>query len=747
MPSWIRGAPCRLLFAVFLSLLTGVSAAQEKDFQVNRLSAAPVIDGRIGDSEWNAAVRVSDLHQVRPVEFTTPSERTVWYIGYDDKALYVAAHAYDSDPSEISAQKLRQGSSLDSDDIMTVLIDAFNNKRSGYAFTLNPNGVRAEAIYATATKPSDQWDGIWRGAAMIVDDGWTMEMAIPFNTITFDPANDTWGINFSRKIRRKAEDISWQSRSGEVNPTVSGEVSGFTGLSQGLGLDVIPSASSTYTNDREANTTDADFNPSLDINYKLTPSVSGLLTFNTDFAATEVDGRQLDLQRFSLFFPEKRSFFLTDFDIFQFGGVSTGTGFGSGTIGVKSGNNGLAFFSRTVGLTSDRKPVDIIGGTKISGRIGDVDFGALYIHQDEYIVVDDDTGAEEFVDASDLMVGRVSTGVLEESSLGAIATFGDPGSSADSSLAGVDFLYRNTRIGANRSMQGDFWLQKTDNEGASEDDLAWSASISFPARLGFEGGFQVQEVGANFDPKMGFANRTGVRLYGGEFSHRRNRPGDVFVRTISHGIGLTRWEYLDTGFVQSQELDLELFGSQSSEGDFMVVRYKFLKERLLIGEQPLEDIGILIPPGEYSFERVRAAIFTADHRKIWVGTRVSTGDFFNGDLLTIEPEISWTPSDHLNFVLSYSYSKYDFPGQSATTRQISLQNVISFNSRLSLVTLAQYDNISEDLGINSRLRYNLSAGQDIWFVINHNMLRDPLDDRFRSTQTVAAAKIRYTFRY
>ncbi|MFT5501267.1 MAG: hypothetical protein ACI88G_001401, partial [Woeseiaceae bacterium] len=633
MPSWILRTVCKLLFVIYLPLLTSVGAAQEKGFQIERLSAAPVIDGRIGDSEWAAAARVSDLHQVRPVEFTTPSERTVWYVGYDDKALYIAAYAYDSNPSEISAQKLRQGSSLDSDDIMTVIIDAFNNKRSGYAFTLNPNGVRAEAIYATATRPSDEWDGIWRGAAMIVADGWTMEMAIPFNTITFDPANDTWGINFSRKIRRKAEDIGWQSRSGEINPTVSGEVSGFTGISQGLGLDVIPSASTVYTNDRDANVTDSEFNPSLDINYKLTPSVSGLLTFNTDFAATEVDGRQLDLQRFSLFFPEKRSFFLTDFDIFQFGGVSTGTGFGSQTIGVKSGNNGLAFFSRTIGLTSDRKPVDIIAGTKVSGRIGDVDFGALYIHQDEYIVVDEDTGDQEFVDASDLMVARVATGVLEESSLGAIATYGDPGSNLDSSLAGVDFLYRNTRIGANRSLEGNFWVQKSDNEGLSGDDVAWSATVSLPAQLGFEGGFQLQEVGANFDPKMGFANRTGVRLYGGEFSHRRNRAGDVFIRTISHGIGFKRWEYLDTGFVQSQELDLELFGSQSGEGDFMVFRYKFQKEGLLIGEQPLEDIGIFIPPGEHSFERVRGAIFTADHRKIWIGMRFGTGGFFNGDLL------------------------------------------------------------------------------------------------------------------
>ena len=150
------------------------TSMEEKRFRVNRIATAPLIDGRIGDSEWAGAARVSDLHEVEPVEFTSPSERTVWYFAYDDKALYVAAHAYDSEPDEIVARTLRQGGNLGSDDTLSILIDPFNNKRSGYSFTLNPNGVRAEAIYATATRPSDEWDGIWRGAATTVDDGWTI---------------------------------------------------------------------------------------------------------------------------------------------------------------------------------------------------------------------------------------------------------------------------------------------------------------------------------------------------------------------------------------------------------------------------------------------------------------------------------------------------------------------------------------------------------------------------------------------
>jgi hypothetical protein len=736
-----------ILVAACLTFVVGGVAAQEtaieeKRFRINRIAEAPDIDGQINAAEWAGAARLSDLHEVEPVEFTTPSERTVFYAAFDDKALYIAGYAYDSEPGDISARVLRQGGSLFSDDTMGVIIDAFNNKRSGYSFTLNPNGVRGEAIYATPTRPSDDWDGIWRGASQIVEDGWTMEMAIPFNTITFDPENETWGINFQRRVARKAERMSWQSRNGQTNPTVSGEVYGFENLSQGIGLDIIPSASSVYIDDHINSSSDSEFNPSIDISYKLTPSINALLTINTDFAATEVDGRQLDLQRFSLFFPEKRSFFLTDFDIFQFGGIPSGGGFGNRVTGMRSGNNGLAFFSRRIGLTSDREQVDIIAGTKLSGRIGNFDVGTLYIRQDEYL-----TNDEERVAESDLLVTRVSRGILEESSVGAIYTQGDPGSNVDSSLVGADFLYRNTRFGTNRSMLGNFWIQKSDNDGVDGDDVAWSATLGFPSRLGLEGGIQIHEVEENFDPALGFASRTGVRLYGGELGYRRIRDGGPFIREVSHSMEIARWEYLDSGFVQSEEIETVPISLRSREGDFWRIDVKFQKEGLLPGEQPLDRIGIEVPAGEHSFERVGMFLRTASHRKLGIQFRIDDGGWFNGDKFHLGPEVEWKPNEHLAFSLKYDYNKFKFPGAEAITRQITFENEIAFNSKWSLVTLAQFDNISDDIGINSRLRLNLSAGQDVWFVINHNMDRDPLDDRFRSVQSVAAVKIRYTFRY
>ena len=150
--------------AIPLLLLANAHAAQDiqmgdKRFRIHRITSTPQIDGELGQNEWADATKVADLHEVQPVEFSAPSERTEWYVAYDNRFLYIAAHAYDSEPDAIVAQTLRQGGRLNSDDFLRVIIDAFNNKRSGYSFTLNPNGVRAEAIYATPTRPSADWDG------------------------------------------------------------------------------------------------------------------------------------------------------------------------------------------------------------------------------------------------------------------------------------------------------------------------------------------------------------------------------------------------------------------------------------------------------------------------------------------------------------------------------------------------------------------------------------------------------------
>ncbi len=724
----------KIIFPIaMLCLVVTPVAAQQDSLPVGQTNQPPNLDGLIDSDEWSDAAILGDLHQVEPVEYSQPSERTEFRFMFDEDNLYIAGRAWESQPQRISADTLRQGGSISSDDHMAILLDAFNNKRSGYLFQVNANGVRADGIYTNGTNLSDDWQGVWQTSARKLDDGWSMEMAIPFKTLTFDPNNSVWGLNAWRYLARNNETIAWKSESGETNPTAAGELSGMRNLSQGVGLDVVPSFSATRSQDHQVNTSDSALNPSLDVTYKLTPSMNLTATINTDFSATEVDGRQLDLSRFSLFFPEKRSFFLTDFDIFSFGDDgASGPGRGSGS----RGTNGMPFFSRRIGLNAAREPVDLTGGIKLSGRQGDYDIGALVIRQEQ-------NGA---VDATDLAVVRLARTVFDESNLGAIFTYGDPLSNDRSSTLGIDFQYRNDQLPNNRSLQAVSWIQKSSNPGLDGDDLAWKLGINLPSRDSWQAEANVSELQENFDPRLGFANRVGVRNYSASAGLNQVFRDRSFPQRVTTSLAFDRWDFLDTGDLQEESLQLTTSLS-SSAGDNIQLRVQEEKQGLLPGERPLRRIGIDTPAGEYSYTRWRIHARSTQSRSFSASVAIDGGGYYQGDREGISTSFDWHPSPRLFFGASYSLSHYDFPGVTATTRVTSFDNEIVFSPALSLVSLVQWDNLSDQMGINVRLRWEMAPGNDIWVVANHNMIDQDEDLRFTDQQTDLAFKIRYTFRY
>jgi hypothetical protein len=454
-----------------LCLAAGTAAAQgnavlldpgQKTVRVVRTATPPVIDGDLSDVVWATAAVVDDLHQVSPTEYAEPYEHTEVYILYDDDALYVAARLYDTEPDLITARNLRQNDNIGQDDRFYVTIDPFNDRRSGYFFGLNPNGVRADGLYRNVSEFYGDWDTIFDAAAGRFEGGWTAEIEIPFKSISFDPTTDTWGLNFSRSVVRKNEVIAWVSRNRAYNPAVSGLAIGFGGLKQGVGLEVVPSLAASNRKNFVTGVTDSNVEPSLDLAYRLTPQLNASLTINTDFSATEVDDRQVNLTRFGLFFPEKRDFFLREADIFEFGGI--GGQRQSMIPGLNTlAQNGRPFFSRRIGLSRTGEIVDLDYGGKLSGRIGRWELGALSIRQDDF----------GLVNADNLSVVRAKLGVLEESNVGVIATEGNPTANLDNTLAGIDFLYRNTRLPGGRSLETDVRYQQSDTEGIADDDAAY----------------------------------------------------------------------------------------------------------------------------------------------------------------------------------------------------------------------------------------------------------------------------------
>ncbi|HJR70243.1 MAG TPA: DUF5916 domain-containing protein [Gammaproteobacteria bacterium] len=723
--------------------------APVKNVRVQRAAEPPTIDGVLDEEVWLRAPVIDDFHQITPVEFDAPSERTEVYVLYDRDALYIGARLYDSEPGLINARILRQGQAIGSDDRFFVHIDPFNNRRSGYLFGVNPNGVRYDGIFEGVTQRRFDWDGIWQAAANVTPEGWVVEIEIPFKTISFDPQALSWRMNFARNIERNNEGMAWMSRNRNTDLSTMGDATGISQIEQGRGLDVVPSMS---VSDRRAIGTtpgDSAAEPSVDVYYKITPQLNASLTLNTDFSATEVDDRQVNLTRFSLFFPERRDFFLQDVDIFQFGRLS---------------QDGRPFFSRRIGIGSAGQVVPIDVGAKISGRIGRFDVGTLAVRQEAY----DNTfgGTTTTVDATTAFVGRVAANVLEESSVGMIVTQGDTISNLDNSVVGVDFRYVNSQLIGGRALEGDAWLQQSDSENLVGDDTAWGLGVSLPSNTGLRGEVGLSRIEANFNPALGFVRRRGIDQTSFNVGNTW-RPRDGAIRTISTGLNANRIEYLDEnpvfGSLQSQGVGLQVLNLEFDSQDGLGLNVNNSKEGLR--EPFMVSRGVTIPEGVYSFDTVNLQLRSGDQRAFGGGLFLNDGEFYDGERKGFTTFVGWR-SPHFRANLNYQYNEVAFPGKGSqmlangqtrctrpdcdfVTRVVRLSLEAIFSSKLSWINLIQYDNVSDTIGINSRLHWIPQAGREGFLVLNHNLREEPLrpDTDYHTSLAEVTLKYSYTFRF
>lgn len=719
---------------IIVLILCGIAPAaeaqgNEKRTGISRTEVAPVIDGYLDEPLWAAAVVVDDLHQASPVEFSAASEKTIFLLTYDDDALYVGVRVFEQNPEDITAKVLRNGRGLRSEDRVKVILDPFNDKRSGYDFETNANGVRHDGLYKGSSIDFN-WDGIWDVQSQRNDEGWTAEMRIPFKTLSFGEEVD-WGLNLTREIVRHNERITWSSRDGNYDPAVAGTLSGLSGIDQGMGLDIVPSVN--FTNQRlySPSSDSAEAEPSLDVYYKLTSGLNASLTLNTDFSATEADGRQVNLTRFGLFFPEKRSFFLRESDIFEFGGI--GGNDNSVTYSRADLENGRPYFSRRIGLSGTGEPVDLDVGAKVSGRVGRFNLGMMAIRQDEF----------EDVDAGDIVVARATANVLSESAVGFIVTSGDPRSNRDNSLVGADFQYQNSRLSQGRRLAADAWYQQSSTTGLEGDDSSFGVSLNMPNRIGWRGGLSALEIQENFFPAVGFVNRAGVRQFRVNAGYTYQHNGER-VRSIFAGVDAQRTNEIDGG-LQSEKIVLRLFEIESPAEDRLKLRHEIQTENL---QQPFEiSDGVIIAAGVYDFDNTIVVFESSEARNLDVGLEYKFGEFFDGDISSISGSFGWRPSEHLRIAASYSVDDVNLPSGSFETRLASTEIEIAFSNTVFWTNLLQYDNVSDSVGINSRLQWSPQAGRNVYFVVNHNFVERPLDSEFHSTATDLTLKFDYTFRF
>jgi hypothetical protein len=739
-------AALALLSCAAVAQPLGDAARVVKSVEIPQLADRPTVDGVLDEASWSRAALIEDFHQVFPEEYGTPTQPTEVRVFYTEDALYVGARMVEGDAGRITDRVLRQGQSLDADDVFAVILDPYLDRRNGYRFEVNPNGVRWEGLFQNIIEVESNWDGIWEARAQKDDDGWTAEIRIPFQSLSFNPDSASWGVNFNRIRRSSNENIAWMSNNRELNPSTAGTATGLQGLRQGVGLDVVPSMnlrrSKTYG---PGGFTDTRSEPQLDLFYKITPQLNASLTLNTDFSATEVDDRQVNLTRFNLFFPEKRDFFLRDVDIFEFGQIGSGgfnnlSGTGSAAITAPARQNARPFFSRRIGLSAGGQTIDLDGGVKVSGRVGDWNLGTLVIRQDE----------AEDLQSQDLFVGRTVLNVGSRTQVGAIATDGNPQGDLDNSLVGADIRYRNTAFHGN-TIELSTYYQETETEGvANEDNASYGVNFFLPNAQGWQALYQYKRVEENFFPALGYVNVNDIEDHHMNVGYRHFfSPGDFF-RSAALLLETYRAENLGDGSLNNQNVGLRLTSFTNTNDSYWtrVVQYKeALAVPFTIYRASDGSRTITIPAGDYSWTEGFVGFSWGGHRRVSGGLQLWSGDYYDGEHLQAGGNLTWRPNRHFAFTLTSTSNRIELPDGDFTLRLYGLNVQYAFSSTLSWSNLIQYDNVSENAGFNSRLHWIPRAGQQAFLVLNRGLSDLNKDNHFEPTFADLSLKFNYTFRF
>ncbi|MCK5851682.1 carbohydrate binding family 9 domain-containing protein [bacterium] len=706
---------------ILILIFSGIGRTQVRDSVISYFTdKAPKIDGLVVENIWQKAALIDQFIQRQPDTGQPMTEKTEFFVAYDRQNIYFAFKCWD-DPTKITAKELARDANLRYDDKLQIIIDTFLDRRNAYWFQINPRGSIGDALVSqNGSKFNKSWDGLWEGKAHITDYGYEGEIAIPFKTLSFRAGQTTWGFKIIRQISRKNETGYWPVANLDTytfQVSDAGDLTGLMDLSQGIGLDVIPYGLVGADN-KEDQKTSAVGDVGLDAFYQITSGIKAALTINTDFAQTEVDDRRVNLTRFPLFFEEKRDFFLDGSGYYNFG---------------LEGNSSYAralipFFSRRIGLDSEGNPVPIIGGLKVTGQAGAWNFGLLNITDNS------EKGRNNYT------IARVSRNLGGQSFLGVIGTNGNSLGDENNNLIGVDLKLGTSTFLGNKNLSGVLFGLKSNTTGINNSDYAYGFTASYPNDFLFlTGGFH--EIGENFHAGIGFVPRTGIRqaYFTGGIGPR---PKDYGILQINSGVQIDYTTGLRNELL-TRELGILPFEIELISGDKLRIAasnsYELLKNDFDI--QPDHTI----PAGIYSFNRFYAEAESAKRRDFWASINFGTGEFFNGNRDEYSVAISYKVAVPLYLGMQYDYNHVTLPDGSFDTKVSRLNIDILFNTDIFLYNYIQYDNISKNLGWQSRFVWILSPGKELFFVWK-SVSYDPYE-RFEITENFVRLKFKYTFRF
>jgi hypothetical protein len=696
-------------FAWCLALAAQATQSSDKGgahrIHILSLSDPIKIDGRLDEPAWSQAEPATDFRQESPTEGAPASEKTEVRVLYDAKNIYIGIRAFDSEPTKINARDLVRDSTFATDDRIEVILDTYHDQRNGFRFAVNPLGTQQDALITDEGKDINlSWDGSWISAGRIDSEGYVVEIEIPLTTLRFTEGIDTWGFNVSRVIRRKNEEnlwSSWQRSFGLERVSQAGELVGVGEIKRRRLYEIKPYGTSGWRQGVPLVGKpgfDAGLNGKAGLEVAkigITPSLTAEFTVNPDFGQAEVDNQVINLTRFSVFFPEKRDFFLENSGIFLFGREE----------------ENQAFFTRRIGLTDDGAPVPIDYGAKVTGRIGPYNVGFLQVQTRKLGEASTGLG----IPRDQFTILRVKRDVLKRSYIGGIfvnrqgAT--SSGGNAYNRVAGIDSEFNLTdHYKATAFWMGSITPGVHSSYGSSRLQSIYENSLYRFITV-------YEDVGSNFNPEVGFIERNGIHQYFGQFAYK---PRPKFIPHVQQMEFETQIEYYTDRHnklvTRQTELSWDTIFKNSSELFFRPI--EAVNDVLT---EPFEiRPGIKIPVGTYQFNRPILQ-FTSDlSKKIIYTGREKWGKFYTGTRDETSGGIQWRPNPHLLLDFSESYNKVHLREGDFSTSLFTGRFNYNFSRKLLTSALVQLNSAARLSLINVRLRYIYRPNSDFFIIYNQS---------------------------
>ena len=684
-----------------------------KQMQAVQATSPIVVDGALDEEVWSRAIPATGFTQSDPQEGQPATELTEVRIAFDADYLYIGALCRDSDPSGIVVNEIRKDFAGRDQDTFEVLLDTFADRRNGFVFSTNSVGAKADTQMANEGRDvNTNWDAVWWVQSRRTAEGWTAEFRIPFKTLRFDAGDaKSWGINFARRVRRKSEVSYWSpvSRAYTIyRASAEGNLTGLSGLKKGRNIRLKPFLAAGAVRGVGEGGFDRDLSAGMDIKAGVTPSLTFDATINPDFAQAEADEQQVNLTQFSLFFPEKREFFLENAGIFYIGDIPRNKR-GSSRFSPPE-EDVLLFFSRRIGLSNSGEQLPLYGGARLTGRAGAFGLGFMTMQSEE---VDDRPG-------NNYTVARVRRDILKSSDVGAIFLSSQPAGTSDdfNRVAGVDANFRFFK-----SFSINSFAARSDSPGVTTNQDAGKIAIGWEDSLKRLGA-SIMKIGEGFKDDMGFVRRTGVTR---QFYDIAFLPQPEGLR--KHGIRQLQpharaFIYDDpNGTLVSRTVHI---ANQTTWNNGSYMEYAFEPRVEAIIKPFTISPGVAIPAGRYDWHQ-HLLLYEGDHSRPLSGSiRYAFGGFWSGTQQVTQASVLYRPTYRLVFDLGLQISNIELtlPDKEFTTTLVNLRTGYSFSTNMFLDTLLQYRNDVKQFSANVRFNLIHRPLSDFFIVYNESQFTD-----------------------